>query len=164
MRLAKAFAEIDSGEREPAETRIIGYMPIGSIQGSGSISVSAQEVVVPSRDIVFHAVRFEVESGDDYPTEGIATIQLEDAMKLLVSLENLSNAQISTERFALSEVVAIVGDLKVTVFNTAQRKVLAAVDVSGTTCHLNKRADLLNLHKLVELAVQHLEANMPRLG
>lgn len=159
MKLAKAFAEVDSSDDRPAETRIVGYMPIGSIEGNGSVAVTAQEIVVPSRELIFHAVHFEVSSGGDYPSEVIATVPIEEAYKLLVSLEDLANAKIDTTRFALSEVVAIVGDLKVTVFNTAQGKVLAAVDAGGSTCHLYRQSELLNLQKLVKMAVEHLQSN-----
>jgi len=159
MRLAKAFADIDSGEREPAETTIKGYMPVGDIGGSGTVSVTAFELVVPSRQIVYHAVRFEVNSGGEYPNEGIASIALSDAEKLMNSLEELANAQITTARFQLTEIEATVGDLRVVVFNDGHRRLQAIVEANGATCLLRAQSELLNLRKLVSLAAEHLKVH-----
>ena len=158
MKLAKAFAEIDSEDKQPAETTIKGFMPIGSIDGSGSVAVTAYEIVVPSREIAFQGVRFEITSGDDYPSEGIASVALESAEKLLSSIEQLANAKVSTDRYALSEIETRVDDLRIVVFNTAQGRILAAIEAAGTTCHFFKQSELLNLHKLVGLAVNHLRS------
>lgn len=158
MKLAKHFADIDSGDREPAEMTIKRFMPIGSIQGSGSVSVTAFEAVVPARQIAFHGVRFEVVTGDDYPTEGLATVAVENAEKLMASIDQLANAKITTDRYALTEIEATVEDLRIVVFNTDQGRLHAAIDASGTTCHLMKQADLLDLNQLVKLAVDHLRS------
>lgn len=58
MRLAKSFIEVDTDAREPAATTIKAYMPVGSMSGSGSIDVTAFEALIPSKELVFHGVRF----------------------------------------------------------------------------------------------------------
>ena len=157
MKLAKAFAEIDSEDRAPAETTFKGYTAVGSLRGNGSVAISAYEAVVPAREILFHEIRFEVEGGGDYPNEGITTIALEKAELLLASLEALANAKITTDRFELSEVVTSVDDLQIVAFNTGKGRTMAAVTVQTATCHLARQSELLDLHKLVSLAVDHLK-------
>ena len=156
VKLAKTFIEIDSGAREPAATTLKGFMPIGTIDGSGTVAVSAYEVVIPSKEIAFHGVRFEITSSDEYPNEGTATVEAENAEILVHSLSQLANVNISTQRFALSEVEATVEDLRIVVFNTDRGKIHAAVSSGDATCHLLKQSDLLDLGKLVSLALEHL--------
>lgn len=157
MKLAKAFAEIDSEDRQPAETIFKGFTSVGSLSGNGSVAITAHEVVVPAREIVFHGIRFEVEGAGDYPSEGIATIPLESAELLLASIEALANAKITTDRFELSEVETTVDDLQIVVFNTGAKRVMAAIRAQNATCHLSRQMELLDLHKLVSLAVDHLK-------
>jgi len=59
MKLAKAFAEIDSADRAPAATTIKRYMPIGSVSGSGVVSVSAFDAIVQQQQLQFRGVRFD---------------------------------------------------------------------------------------------------------
>ena len=145
MKLAKAFADIDSEETQPAETRFKGFMPIGSIEGIGKIAVTAFELIVPARKLVYHAVRFEITSGDDYPHEEIVSVSLDDAEKLKASLEVLANVKFSASRFESMEAEATVSELRVVVFNTSKNKIHAAIEANGATCHLHSQSELLNL-------------------
>jgi hypothetical protein len=156
VKLAKTFVEVDTGAREPAETTIKGFMPIGTVAGSGSVAVTAYEVVIPRKELAFHGVRFEITGGGDYPSESIATIAAENAELLIKSIDQLAGASISTDRFALSEVEAVVDDLKIVVFNTDRGRLHAAVSSGTATCHLMKQSDLFELSKLVSLALDHL--------
>lgn len=153
MKLAKAFADLDSEDRQPAETTIKGFMPVGAVGGTGSVSVTAFEAVVPSRQFIFQGVRFESNSGEEYAAEGIATVGLENAEKLMASIEQLANAKISTDRFAMSEIETNVDDLRIVVFNTDKGRIHAGVEAAGVMCHFFKQTDLLDLLKLVSLAV-----------
>lgn len=156
MRLAKSFIEVDTDSREPAATTIKAYMPVGSMSGSGSIDVTAFEALIPSKELVFHGVRFEVNSGEEYSPLGIATVSIENAEKLLSSIDHLAGVKITTDRFALSEIEAVVEELRIVVFNTQQGRLHAAVEAGGTTCHLMRQSDLIDLGKLVSLAIAHL--------
>ncbi len=156
MKLAKTFVEVDTDAQEPAETSIKGFMPIGSVEGSGSVHVSAFEVLIPRKEIAFHAVRFEISSGGDYPQESIATVAAEHAERLIKSLDQLAGVKISTNRFALTEVESVVDGLRVVAFNTDRGQVRAAVSSGIATCHLTQQSDLFDLSKLVSLALDHL--------
>ena len=157
VKLAKTFVEVDTGAREPAETTIKGFMPIGTVAGSGSVAVTAYEVVIPRKELIFHGVRFEITGGGDYPSESIATIAAENAELLIKSIDQLAGASISTDRFALSEVEAVVDDLRIVVFNTDRGRLHAAVSSGTATCHLTKQSDLFDLGRLVSLALDHLK-------
>ena len=158
MRLSQAFAEIDSADKEPAETIIKGFTPIGSISGigGGTVKVTAYEIAAPSRGIVLHRVQFEVADEETFQNGGTASVSLEAAERLSEALSNLANAKISTDRFRFSEVEAKVDDLKITVFNTEDRRIMASVSAEGYMCHLKLQSDLLNLGRLLDLAVLHL--------
>ncbi|MEZ5715706.1 MAG: hypothetical protein R3D85_11360 [Paracoccaceae bacterium] len=160
MKLAKAFADIDSKDSEPAQPIVKGFMPIGMLSGTGSIIISAFEALVPAKEIAFHGVRFEVSPGDEYASDGIATVPIENAEKLIASLEQMANANLSTDRFALTEIEINVDDLRIVVFNTDRGRVHAAIEADGATCHLMKQSELLDLSKLVSMALQHLKSNM----
>ncbi|WP_298911375.1 hypothetical protein [uncultured Aliiroseovarius sp.] len=159
MKLAKAFADIDSSDREPAQPIVKGFMPIGVISGNGSVSVSAFEALIPAKDVAFHGVRFEVVPDDEYAPNGIATVPIENAEMLVASLEQMASASISTERFALTEVEATVDELRIVIFNTEGGRIHAAIDADGATCHLMQQSELLDLATLVEMAIKHLKSN-----
>lgn len=159
MRLAKSFAEIDSTEREPAQIRVKRFMPVGEILGSGVVSVSAFELMIPAKEYAFRGIRFEVSSGNEYDAEGVALVTLDDTARLRASLEQLASTRITYEQYAMTEVDVTVQDLRVIVFNTNERRIVAAVEANGTTCHLDRHADLLDLCKLVELAEKHILSN-----
>lgn len=159
MKLAKAFAEIDSADREPAATTVKRYMPIGSVSGSGVVSVSAFDAIVQQQQLQFRGVRFEVSSADEYGVDGLVTVAEENAEKLISSLETLANAHITTEKYALTEVETNVDELRVVVFNTEAGSIMAAVEAQGTICHLMMQRELLDLAKLVSLALEHLRKN-----
>lgn len=157
MRLAKSFVEVDQKAVDPAEVMIKGFMPIGSIDGSGSVTVQAYEIVVPSKELLFRGVRFEVSSTNEYEPERIATVSFENAEKLVKSLDRLASTPITTDRFSQVEVQASVEDLTITIFNADNGRIYAAVNADGTACHLTRQADLYDLAKLVSLAIKHLE-------
>jgi hypothetical protein len=156
MRLAKSFAEIDSSSRQPAEARIRRFMPIGSVGGSAKVSVSAFEFFIPSQDHAFRGVRIETSSTNEYQNGGVATIALDEADMLMASLEQLANVKITTDVFEQTEVEMAIDDLKITVFNVNGR-VMAAVQAGSTVTHLARNTELLDLRKLVSLAIAHLQ-------
>lgn len=159
MKLAKAFADIDSAYKEPAEVTIKRFMPIGALEGTGSIAVSAFEAIVPSREIVFRGVRFEVTSEDEYASDGVVVVAVENAEKLIASIEHLANVTITTDRFALSEIETVVDGLRIVLFNTERGKIHAAIDADGTTCHLLQQSELFQLSHLVRISLEHLQSN-----
>ena len=84
--------------------------------------------------IEFHDVRFEVDSGEDYSNLGIVTVTLENADKLIASLDELAGFKIDTCRFAMSEVEAVVDGLRVVVFNTKAGQFCAMIEAMGAAC------------------------------
>lgn len=158
MRLAKTFVEIDSAEKEPAEAKIKSYSPIGRVSGTGHVDVSAIEIVVPAQEVAFHGIQIEVRSGQEFSGTGIATIPVSDATKLLASLEKLANTSITTDRFAFTEVEMKIEGLKIVVFNNDRGRTAFLVDANGVGSHFARQAVLLDLHKLVSLAVDHLQS------
>jgi len=102
---------------------------------------------------------FEVSSADEYGVDGLVTVAEENAEKLISSLETLANAHITTEKYALTEVETNVDELRVVVFNTEAGSIMAAVEAQGTICHLMMQRELLDLAKLVSLALEHLRKN-----
>lgn len=158
MKLAKAFAEVDASRREPAATTVKGFMTIGSIGKIGEVVVVAYEVLVKSQELAFHGVRFDVSDGDEYGMPSTVTVAASNAEKLVDSLEVLANAKINTSRFAHMEIESVVEDLRVVVFNADNGSIHAAVEAVGTTCHI-KQSELLDLRKLVMMAIEHLRSH-----
>jgi len=156
MQLASTFDQFNTSMQEPAETAIKGFFPVGKISGMGTVSISAMELVIPSKELMFQGIRFEVTPADQYARTGIATIPLGEVEKLLLALENMATARLTTERFTFNEIETKIEDLTITLFNTDRDKVAIAVSAAGSSCHLSSQNYVAELKKYISIAAKHL--------
>ncbi|MFI0394645.1 hypothetical protein [Paracoccus jiaweipingae] len=158
MRLATTFIEVDTQSREPAETIHKAFCPIGSIDGAGTIAVSAFEAVIPTKQMVFRGVRFEVTGSGEFDRTGTVTVAQDNAEKLISSLDNMASSRIERQGFPMVEVETEVDGLRIIVFNMRNGKVVALVEADGESIYLNSQSDLFDLSKLASLALDHLRS------
>lgn len=159
MEMARAFADIESIDRKPAEICIRSYHPVGKITAMGTLEVSAFEMVFPDRDLAFRGVRFEISTQGEFPEGALTTVELSAAEKLLASIEHLAQVEISDRRFMLSEVECVIDGLKVVVFNTEGGVIRVALRIDHVACHFVRQSDLHDVLKLVKKAMSHLQSN-----
>ncbi|WP_271114573.1 hypothetical protein [Paracoccus aerodenitrificans] len=113
-------------------------MPIGSLDGDGTISVSAFEAIVPSQELFFRGVRIGVEADAEYGPRGIYTLGADSAEAFVHSLDQLAAEKIDTTRFLQCELEVTAEEVSAVVFNAPNGKVSAAVKVDGVTCYLRR--------------------------
>jgi len=136
---------------------------MGKITGLGAVEVSALEYIIPSQEFAFHGIRFDITSGGDYPQTSVAIVAISDAEDLLASLEDLASTTIKKDRFSLTEIELKIENLRIVLFNNDRDRLAFLVEASGIGSHFARQNILVDLHKLVKLAIDHLRTSAPDL-
>lgn len=156
-RSAPSYSEF--GDEDIRDVIVRSYTMVGQVQGMGqsTVSIEAREAFVPDRHLVDYSVRFELNTGGDYPQESFASVSYDEIDKMVSMLRKLETTSISKERFAFSEVQYEVNDIRFIVFNTAHGSTMVAVSASGVSIHFASLAKLSALTDMILVAKQHIE-------
>jgi hypothetical protein len=139
------------------DIKIRSYTNVGSVLGFGRVSVEAREHIVPDRKQVSYFVKFEIQSGGDYPQTVAAVVGYDNIQSLIDAIERMSHLTISSDRFSFSEIEYEVDGLSIIIFNNDRGKLQFAVTAGNTTVHFSSMADLNTLRVLVVRAKEHID-------
>jgi hypothetical protein len=159
MNLANMHSNTQEEAQGDEETNvtIINYTNIGSIKGFGKASVEAREFVIPDKKYIDYFIGVETESSGDYPQTGKTLIKLKNVEKLLSSIDSLSRANITRDRFAFTEYQYEVDGLKIVVFNNDRGQIMFMIGTENISTHFTEISRLQEFRNLIQKAKMHLE-------
>ena len=153
MKLAKTFATIDGAENLTGGLVIRNSTSVGVVGSGPYVAVSLVELVAQNDNFFFSGIELKIIDEDGLESDAalVSADKVEDAY---VALDIAANYKFRTDRYESTQASITFNDIKLIVFNSEDR-LLSAVEIENEICILSNQSDLLDIKRLIEIAINH---------
>lgn len=157
MQLAKTFATIDDNGKENDGLTIRSSTFVGTIGNNPLISVSALEILSSKMGIQFSGVEIKMVDEDGLESNS-CLISNKESLSVFDSIDSVCNFKFRSDRYQSTQARSSVCGIDFIAFNDDDGNLRSAIQIDNDICFLQSQHDLLDLRRLIEITIDHIQS------